>query len=99
MLLRIVIIRVALKHGGADKIRAILKREHFSPLSGRTTIHRVLKQAGLIKLRRNRIPRLDNLRLVQDGGLDQQVNEEWTIDFKGWWRSKDGERKRVCGKP
>ena len=70
-----------------------MKREHFSPLPGRTTIHRVLRQAGLINLRRKRIARLDNLRLVQNGGPDLQVNDEWTIDFKGWWRSKDGERK------
>ena len=68
VLLRIVCVRVAHKHWGADKIRAILKREHISPLPGRTTIHRVLRQAGLINLRRKRIPRLDNLRLVQDGG-------------------------------
>lgn len=93
VLLRIVSVRVAHKHWGADKIRAILKREHISPLPGRTTIHRVLRQAGLINLRRKRIPRLDNLRLVQDGGADLQVNDEWTIDFKGWWKSKDGERK------
>lgn len=66
--MRIVSIRVAHRHWGADKIRAILKREHVSPLPGRTTIHRVLKQAGLIKLRRKRISKLDNLRLVQDGG-------------------------------
>lgn len=93
VLLRIVSIRVAHKHWGADKIRAILKREHCSPLPGRTTIHRVLRPAGLINQRRKRIPRLDNLRLVQDEGTDLQVNDEWTIDFKGWWRSKDGERK------
>lgn len=68
VLLRIVSVRVAHKHWGADKIRAILKREHISPLPGRTTIHRVLRLAGLINLRRKRIPRLDNLRLVQDGG-------------------------------
>lgn len=76
LVLRIVSIRVAHKHWGADKIRAILKREHFSPLLGRTTIHRVLRQAGLINLRRKRIARLDNLRLVQDGGPDLQVNDE-----------------------
>lgn len=69
VLLRIVSIRVSHKHWGADKIRAILKREHCSPLPGRTTIHRVLRRAGLINQRRKRIPRLDNLRLVQDGGL------------------------------
>lgn len=73
ILLRIVSIRVDHKHWGADKIRAILKREHLSPLPGRTTIHRVLKQAGLINLRRKRTPKLDNLRLVQDGGGKLQV--------------------------
>ncbi len=99
VLLRIVSIRIAHKHWGADKIRAILKREHVTPLPCRTTIHRVLKQAALINLRHKRTPRLDNLRLVQDGGRNLQVNDEWTIDFKGWWWSKDGERKRAFGNP
>ena len=87
VLLRIVSIRVSHKHWGADKIRAILKREHCSPLPGRTTIHRVLRQAGLINLRRKRVPRLDNLRLVQDGGAALQVNDEWTIDELKQFRS------------
>lgn len=93
VLLRIVSIRVSLKRWRADKIRFILKREHFSPMPRRTTIHRVLKQAGLINLRRKRTPKLDNMRLVQDEGHNLQANDGWTIDFKGWWRSKDGERK------
>ena len=84
ILLRIISIRVAHKHWGADKIRSILKREHYSPLPGRTSIHRVLKQAGLINIRRRRTPKYNHLRLVQEGGSNRKVNDEWTIDFKGW---------------
>lgn len=93
VILRIVNIRVEHKHWGADKIRSILKREHYMPLPSRTSIHRILKQAGLINLRKQRRIKIDNVRLAQEGGSDLQVNDEWTIDFKGWWKSRDGLRK------
>ena len=93
IVLRIVSIRVAHKHWGADKIRSILKREHYEPLPSRTSIHRILKQAGLINLRKQRRKKIDNVRLVHEGESELQVNDEWTIDFKGWWKSKDGLRK------
>lgn len=93
VILRIVKIRVAHKHWGADKIRSILKREGVSPVPGRTTIHRILKKTGLINLRKRRRVKLDNIRLSREGGGELQVNDEWTIDFKGWWKSRDGSRK------
>lgn len=93
VIFRIVAIRAAHKHWGADKIRAILKREHVVPLPGRTTIHRVLKQTGLINLPKRRRVKLDNVRLHQGRGSELKINDEWTIDFKGWWKSRDGTYK------
>lgn len=93
VVLRIVNIRVNHKHWGADKIRSILKREGVSPLPSRTTIHRILRQTGLVNLRKKRRSKLDNIRLSHEGGGELQVNDEWTIDFKGWWKSRDGSRK------
>lgn len=91
--IRIVGIRVEHRYWGADKIRAVLRREGFSPLPGRTSIHRVLKGAKLINLRKRRKVKLDNVRLSREGGGELQVNDEWTIDFKGWWMSRDGSRR------
>ena len=93
VLLRIVRVRVAHRHWGADKIRSVLKRENINPLPGRTTIHRILKAAGLIHLPRRRKTKMSNVRLRQEGEGELKVNDEWTIDFKGWWRSRDGKRK------
>lgn len=93
VVLRIVNIRVNHKHWGADKIRSILKREGVSPLTSRTTIHRILRQTGLVNLRKKRRSKLDNIRLSHEGGGELQVNDERTIDFKGWWKSRDGSRK------
>ena len=93
VLLRIVRIRVAHRYWGADKIRSVLRREHVEPLPGRTTIHRILKEAGLIHLPRRRKTKISNVRLKQEGVGELKANDEWTIDFKGWWRSRDGKRK------
>lgn len=92
-LLRIVGVRVEHKHWGADKIRAVLRREGFDPLPGRTTIQRVLRQAKLILPRKRRRVKLDNVRLYQSEEKPPTPNDEWTIDFKGWWRSRDGRKK------
>ena len=59
VVLRIVNIRVEHKYWGADKIRSILRREGVLPLPGRTTIHRILKQSGLINLRKKRRVKLE----------------------------------------
>ena len=37
--------------------------------------------------------KISNVRLKQEGVGELKVNDEWTIDFKGWWRSRDGKRK------
>ena len=54
------------------------------------TIDRVLKRAGLVSPRRkSRGKWLDTDKLIKP----QKPNEVWTVDFKGWWRTKDG---KVC---
>ena len=34
-----------------------------------------------------------NVRLSQEGEGAQKVNDEWSIDFKGWWWDRKHERK------
>ncbi len=86
----IVSLRRRFPHLGPRKLLAMLDRRH--PESGwpaASTIGDILKQAGLIApVKRRRRP------------LDQQrpfaavaaANDEWSVDFKGWFRTGDGMR-------
>ncbi len=89
---RMVSIRVKHPSWGAEKIRACMKREGYKPLPGRATINRILKRCGMIKVKKRR-QRVKNVRMEGTGRRVEEVNEEWTIDFKGWWLSKDGKRR------
>jgi transposase InsO family protein len=86
----IVSLRRRFPHLGPRKLVALLERRH--PESGwpaASTIGDLLKRAGLIApVRRRRRP------------IDQQrpfaavaaANDEWAVDFKGWFRTGDGAR-------
>ncbi len=51
------------------------------------TIDRILKRAGLVKARRkSRGKWLDREKLIKP----EAANEVWTVDFKGWWKTKNG---------
>lgn len=73
---------------GATKIRKILLRE-FAEVPSRRTIHRVLQECNFISTRRLHKRRKPQTRVVVAG---KWCNQVWTIDFKGWWRTKDGKK-------
>ena len=77
VLLRIVSVRVAHKHWGADKIRAILKREHISPLPGRSTIHRYWGRLALSTCAVSAYPDLIICVLFKMGGWPAS---KWWMD-------------------
>ncbi len=54
-----------------------------------STIGDILKQAGLVEVRRRR-----RLAVAQGEIVHQATapNAEWAIDFKGWFRTRDGTR-------
>lgn len=55
------------------------------------TIARILARAGVIKKRRRR----PTANLWVEGAPHPTVkepNDLWTVDFKGWWKTEDGER-------
>jgi transposase InsO family protein len=54
-----------------------------------STIHRLLKKMGLVTKRRVRRPSSGRVQLKARAG---HPNAVWTVDFKGWWMSKDKER-------
>jgi transposase InsO family protein len=75
---------------GPDKIAGALARKLGGDAPSRSTVARVLRRLGKIKRRRPRV------RLwTVDGRPHVEVtapNDLWTMDFKGWWRARNGDR-------
>jgi transposase InsO family protein len=78
-------------HWGAKKILAIYKRTHtggYAPARG--SVENLFVRAGYIGIKRRR-----NLRggvIIQNRITPTHPNEVWTVDFKGWWYTKNKER-------
>lgn len=76
---------------GPKKIRAVLERKHsIEAPPAISTLGEILKRHGMIEARRRR-PGAFN---VERGVLTEATrpNEVWATDFKGWFRTLDGER-------
>ena len=90
-------LRQAHLHWGPKKLRALLAREGFSQseLPSVATIGRILLRSGLSEAKGRGRPR----RWKPEGPLSeaQGPNDVWTVDFKGWWRTGDGERCEPLG--
>lgn len=81
------------KHGwGPKKLRKLLcKRLKPEEVPSRRTIARILDRAGETQKRRQR----QGVAAVAEGAPRAEVNgpnDLWTVDFKGWWRAKNGAR-------
>jgi transposase InsO family protein len=77
-------------HWGPRKIQALYARQHEGEVPSESSFKRVLERAGLTVPRRVR-------RSVESGRLSsgvkaQQPNDVWTVDFKGWWKDREGLR-------
>jgi transposase InsO family protein len=87
----IVALRRRFPHMGPRKLQAILERRH--PEVGwpaASTIGDLLKQAGLVTpVKRRRRP----IDQQQPFAAVTAPNDEWAVDFKGWFRT--GDRMRV----
>jgi transposase InsO family protein len=76
---------------GAKKIQEIYKRNHagsYTPSRG--SVENLFVRAGYTGVRRRR-----NLRggqILQHRYEAKQPNDVWTVDFKGWWYTKNRER-------
>jgi transposase len=76
---------------GPKKIAAVLARRHGGKdTPSMSTVARILRHAGLMKRRTRR----------SSGGIPMRApdfvakapNDLWTVDFKGWWRTRDGDK-------
>lgn len=89
---RIVRLKLAHPHWGPKKIREIFARSRpDEALPSESTFKRVLDKAGLVMRRRRR-------RHDEQGGrienrlVAERPNHVWTVDFKGWWYTRDRSR-------
>ena len=77
---------------GPKKLAVLLRRTLGAATPSVATIARVLKRFGLVR-RRSRFGRA--MMSIVERRPEMRAaapNELWTVDFKGWWRSKDGQR-------
>lgn len=84
----IVSLKVAHPRWGARKIRELYLRQH-GEVASESSFKRVLERAGLTEKRKRRRIVLEGGRL-SSGRRAQAINEVWTVDFKGWWRTGAG---------
>jgi putative transposase len=77
---------------GAKKIHAVLRRQHpRQRVPAVRTITLWLQRLGLTKARRRRPPKGPTV-VRPKATVPQRSNQVWTVDFKGWWRTANGQR-------
>ncbi len=86
---RIVRLKMAHPSWGPRKICELYRRAHDHVLSI-SSCHRVLKKSGLVQPKKRRVRR--EPALVLGAARAMAPNDVWTVDHKGWWRLRDGER-------
>lgn len=91
MVCQIVKLKLAHPGWGARKLRAVLERTvPNNDLPSETSFKRILDKAGLVEHRR-RMPAEQATRL-QTPARAERPNHVWTIDFKGWWYTRNRTR-------
>jgi len=86
----IIALRRRFPQWGPKKIRARLMRDQPDSIWPATsTIGDILKREGLIEPRERRRKRIDKGDIIA-GAIEP--NGEWSVDFKGWFRTLDGSR-------
>jgi transposase InsO family protein len=91
MVCAIVKLKLAHPGWGARKLRAVLARTGSpSDVPSESSFKRVLGKVGLV-VRRRRV-RVEPGSRVQTPARAEHPNQVWTIDFKGWWYTRNRER-------
>lgn len=76
---------------GPKKLRAVLARSTTpAELPSVRTVARILERADLV-LHRRRAP-VSSASTVAPSPQVSGPNDLWTLDFKGWWRTSNGQR-------
>lgn len=75
---------------GPRKLEIILRRRFGEQTPTSRTIARILTRANKVRARRrNRAPNIVHRAPEVQA---KHPNDVWTVDFKGWWKTLDGER-------
>jgi len=90
LVLAILELREAYPRRGPKKLFVQLQRKFGSDTPSIATIARVLRRFGKIR-QRSKFRRLSIVERAPSF-VPSGCNELWTVDFKGWWRTRDGER-------
>lgn len=91
MVCEIVNVREGHPRWGGETIRTILLRRFAAAdVPCARTIDRVLDRCGMVEHRRRR--RGGRVYYPEQVVRPKQPNDVWTVDFKGWWFTKDGKR-------
>jgi transposase InsO family protein len=92
MVCEIVKLRQAHPNWGARKLRAVVMRTAAKDeLPSESSFKRILEKAGLVQHRRQRSSSEQGER-VRTPVKSERPNHVWTIDFKGWWYTRNRER-------
>lgn len=76
---------------GPKKLRDLLRRERRRCVPSARTLARILRRAGIAPRRRRARLILSPVMTAPKVAVDGP-NALWTVDFKGWWRARDGTR-------
>jgi putative transposase len=91
MVCQIVKLKLAHPGWGARKLRAVLERTGSTDeLPSESSFKRVLDRVGLVQRRRR--TRAEQGRRLQKPVRAERPNQVWTIDFKGWWYTRNRSR-------
>lgn len=87
---RVVQLKLAHPRWGPKKLTVLYGRIHGAAPSI-SACHRVLRQVGLVAARKRRV-RTVNGGVRPAEHIPTTPNDEWTVDFKGWWPLASGQR-------
>ena len=86
----IVRLKTAHPHWGPRKIRDLYERKKPGEVPSESSFKRVLDRAGLTQPRKRR--NRETGGRMTSGKKAEAPNEVWTVDFKGWWKDREGLR-------
>jgi transposase InsO family protein len=91
MVCQIIKLKLAHPGWGARKLQAVLERTTpKQELPSESSFKRILAKAGLVEHRRRM--RSEQASRLQTPAKAERPNQVWTIDFKGWWYTRNRTR-------
>lgn len=91
LVLAVLQLRDAKPRRGPRKLFTELQRKHGEQTPSVATIARILRRFGRVR-QKSRFRRPVSIAETAPTVLATGPNDIWTVDFKGWWRTRDGAR-------